>query len=309
MKSKVLVLVGPTAVGKTALSIELAKRFDGEIISGDSMQVYRGMDIGTAKITPEEQSGIPHHLIDIIDPDTPFSVQEYQRLAREKIAEVHGRGRYPMLVGGTGLYIESVIHDYDMPHVKENQELRQELSRLAAERGNEVLHARLREVDPETAEKLHPNDTRRMIRALEVYHVTGTPFSRLKGKGTSPYEACWIGLTMPREQLYDRINKRVDLMLEQGLVEEVKRLKEKGYHLGLTSMQAIGYKEIMSYLSGNLTLEEAVYLIKQGSRKYAKRQLSWFRRIKEMHWFDVTNRECFAEIQQLVAGKCHLARE
>lgn len=267
------------------------------------------MDIGTAKITPEEQNGIPHHLIDIIDPDTPFSVQEYQRLARQKIAEVHSRGHYPMLVGGTGLYIESVIHDYFLPHVKENPTLRQELKAFAEEQGNEALHARLREVDPETANKLHPNDTRRMIRALEVYDVTGIPFSKLKGKGTSPYEACWIGLTMPRGQLYERINQRVDLMLKQGLVEEVKRLKEKGYHHGLTSLQAIGYKEIMGYLSGELTLEEAVHLIKQGTRRYAKRQLSWFRRIKEIHWFDVTKRECFAEIQRLVAGKCHLARE
>jgi tRNA dimethylallyltransferase len=309
MKPQVLVIAGPTAVGKTALSIKLAKQFNGEIISGDSMQVYRGMDIGTAKVTPEEQEGIPHHLIDIIDPDTSFSVQEYQKLARQKIDEVHERGRLPMLVGGTGLYIEAVMYDYDMPQVPENQALRQELGRLAAEQGGEVLHARLQEIDPETAKKLHPNDIRRMIRALEVYDVTGIPFSQLKGRGTSPYDACWIGLTMPRELLYERINKRVDLMLEQGLVEEVKRLKEKGYGLGLTSMQAIGYKEIMAYLSGQLTLEEAVHLIKQGSRKYAKRQLSWFRRYGEMHWFDVTNRECFAEIQSLVAGKCHLARE
>jgi tRNA dimethylallyltransferase len=309
VKQELLVIVGPTAVGKTALSLDLAKTFDGEIISGDSMQVYRDMDIGTAKVSLEEQKEVPHHMIDLIDPDTPFSVQEFQKLARQKIAEISARGRLPMLVGGTGLYIEAVTHDYDLPHVPENPGLRDELRSLAESKGNEYLYRRLSEVDPNAAAKLHPNDLRRIIRALEVYYVTGKPFSSLKGKGTSPYDALWIGLTMPRELLYERINRRVDQMIKDGLVEEVKRLKERGYHLGLTSMQAIGYKEIMSYLNGEMTLDEAVHSIKKGTRKYAKRQLSWFRRLKEIHWFDVTEPQCLGEIRKLVAGKFHLPRE
>ena len=309
MKEKLVVIVGPTAVGKTSLSVQLAKRFHGEIISGDSMQVYQGMDIGTAKIMPEEMEGVPHHLIDIRRPDQNFSVREYQQLAREKASEIAGRGRLPILAGGTGLYIEAVVHDYAMPHVKEDISRREELHAFARRKGNEALHRRLEKVDPEQAKKLHPNDLRRMIRALEVYYVTGKPFSKLRRKGTSPYEALWIGLTMPREQLYERINERVDMMIRQGLVDEVKKLWDQGYGLHLTSMQAIGYKEIVSYLEGEITLDEAIRLIKRGSRKYAKRQLSWFRRIKEIHWFDVTNSQSFREIEELVAGKFPLARE
>jgi len=309
MKPRLLVIVGPTAVGKTALSLYLAKKFDGEIISGDSMQVYRGMDIGTAKATPEERQQVPHHLIDIIDPDDLFSVQQFKELARLKIDEITARNRLPILVGGTGLYIEAVTHDYEMPYVPENTAFRQEMRRIAETEGVLSLHRRLKEVDPKTAEKLHPNDVKCMIRALEVYHGTGRPFSELKGKGTSPYQTLWIGLTMPRELLYRRINERVDLMMEEGLVDEVRKLRERGYHLGLTSMQAIGYKEIMSYLEGDITKEEAIHLIKRGTRKYAKRQFSWFRRLPEIHWFDVTDKEYMEEIQQLVAGKFHLPRE
>ncbi len=309
MKPKLLVIVGPTAVGKTRLSVRLAKRFHGEIISGDSMQIYRGMDIGTAKIMPGEMEGIPHHLINIREPDKLFSVQEYQQLAREKIAEITERRRLPMLVGGTGLYIESVVHDYVMPYVKENTALRQELKEMVLREGKEALYQKLKNVDPIQAGKLHPNDTRRVIRALEVYHLTGKPFSELKKKGTSPYNALWIGLNIPRELLYERINQRVDDMIAAGLVDEVKQLWSKGYRLHLTSMQAIGYKEIMNYLEGDISFEEAVQMIKQGSRKYAKRQLSWFRRLSEIYWFDITNAKSFQEIEQLIAGKFHLARE
>ncbi|MGA8944212.1 MAG: tRNA (adenosine(37)-N6)-dimethylallyltransferase MiaA [Thermoactinomyces sp.] len=309
MKPKLLVIVGPTAVGKTRLSIRLAKRFHGEIISGDSMQVYRGMDIGTAKIMPEEMEGVPHHLINICDPGQMFSVQEYQRLARQKIAEIAERGQLPMLVGGTGLYIESVVHDYAMPSVKDNPALREELKMVAQREGKEALYQKLKAVDPVQAGKLHPNDTRRVIRALEVFYLTGKPFSELNRKGTSPYNALWIGLTMPRELLYERINQRVDDMIASGLVDEVKRLWSKGYRLHLTSMQAIGYKEIMNYLEGAISFGEAVEMIKQGSRKYAKRQLSWFRRLSEIHWFDITNAKSFQEIEQLIAGKFHSARE
>jgi tRNA dimethylallyltransferase len=309
MKPPLLVIVGPTASGKTALGIRLAKRFGGEIISGDSMQVYRGMDIGTAKATPEERREIPHHLIDIVDPDVPFSVSEFKRLAREKIEEIHRRGKLPIIVGGTGLYIEAVTHDYLMPHVPENPVLREELRELALREGNEALHLRLREVDPDTADKLHPNDVKRMIRALEVYHGTGQPFSKLAGKGESPYDALWIGLTLRRDLLYDRINRRVDRMIEDGLVEEVKRLVLKGYHRGLTSMQGIGYKEIIRFLEGEISLEEAVHLIKKGTRKYAKRQFSWFRRLPEIHWFDMEDEASFPKIVKLVAGKFHLGGE
>lgn len=309
MNPDLLVIVGPTAVGKTALSLQLAEEFSGEIISGDSMQVYREMDIGTAKATKEERRKIPHHLIDIIDPDASFSVQEFQQLAREKIDDIYRRNHLPMLVGGTGLYVEAITHGYDMPRVPEQREIRRQYQQLAEEEGTLALHQRLREVDPITADKLHPNDQRRIIRALEVYHATGKPFSEQKGKQTSPYHLLWIGLTMPREHLYERINLRVDQMIKDGLVEEVRHLKEKGFHRGLTSMQAIGYKEIMSYLEGEMTLDEAIDLIKRGTRKFAKRQLSWFRRLPEIHWFDVTKEEVFAEIQRLVAGKFPWYRE
>ncbi|MBA4494442.1 tRNA (adenosine(37)-N6)-dimethylallyltransferase MiaA [Paenactinomyces guangxiensis] len=309
MNPDLLLIVGPTAVGKTALSLQIAEEFDGEVISGDSMQVYREMDIGTAKASEEERRRVPHHLIDIIDPDTPFSVQEFQALARQKIEEIAARGHLPMLVGGTGLYIEAVTHGYKMPYVEENTELRRELHLFAEREGNKALHQRLYEVDPVSAEKLHPNDRRRIIRALEVYHATGKPFSQITGKKESPYHLLWVGLTMPRDLLYERINQRVDQMISAGLVDEVKRLKEKGYHRNLTSMQAIGYKEIMSFLEGEMTFPEAVDLIKKGTRKYAKRQFSWFRRIPEIHWFDVTKDESFEEIQRLVAGKFLHSRE
>ncbi|SFJ50450.1 tRNA dimethylallyltransferase [Thermoflavimicrobium dichotomicum] len=309
MNQDLLVIVGPTAVGKTALSLKLAKEFSGEIISGDSMQVYRQMDIGTAKATVEERKEVPHHMIDLIDPDTSFSVQEFQQLAQKSILEVYLRGHLPMLVGGTGLYVESITHGYHMPRVPENREYRAKLAALAEKEGNEALHRRLQEVDPETASRLHPNDRRRIIRALEVYNETGKRFSELKKKEPSPYRLLWIGLTMPRPLLYQRINERVDQMMAKGLVDEVRKLKEKGYHRGLTSMQAIGYKEIISYLDGEMTLEEAVDLIKKGTRKFAKRQLSWFRRIPEIHWFDVTHDQVYAQIQQLVAGKFPCYRE
>jgi tRNA dimethylallyltransferase len=304
-----LVIVGPTAVGKTALSLKLAKEFTGEIISGDSMQVYKEMDIGTAKATAQERREIPHHMIDLIYPDTSFSVQEFQQLAERAIWDVYQRGHLPMLVGGTGLYVQSITHGYHMPKVSENRAYRSELINLAEREGNMVLYQRLQEVDSETASRLHPNDRRRIIRALEVYHETGKRFSDQKKRKTSPYNLLWIGLTMPRDLLYDRINQRVDQMIEQGLIQEVKQLKEKGYHDGLTSIQAIGYKEIISYLDGDITLEEAIESIKRGTRKFAKRQLSWFRRIPEIHWFDVMQNPVYTEIQQLVAGKFPRYRE
>lgn len=311
MKQHLLVIVGPTAVGKTALSIRLAKRFHGEIISCDSMQVYQGMDIGTAKATEEERAEVPHHLIDIIPPDVAFSVQEFQRLARQKIQEVHSRKHLPILVGGTGLYIEAVTYDYRVPPAGQDFEIRNQYQRFAEEHGNEALHQKLEEIDPITAKRLHPNDVKRVIRALEVYHLTKKPFSSFEQAEKRPYynSMLWIGLTMPREILYQRINERVDRMLEEGFIEEVKKLYKKGYDTHLTSMQAIGYKEILSYLKGEISFTDSVELIKQGTRKYAKRQFSWFKRLRNIHWFDMTKDKVYEEIQQFVAGKFIQDRE
>jgi tRNA dimethylallyltransferase len=303
MHPHLLIIVGPTAVGKTALSLQLAEQFQGEILSGDSMQVYRHMDIGTAKASPAERARIPHHLIDIIDPDTSFSVQAFQRLAQAKIEEIHLRRHLPMLVGGTGLYVESITHRYVLPHVPEKPEIRRRWQTYAQTYGKEALHAQLHQVDPLSARRLHIHDQRRIIRALEVTEVTGIPFSQLKRRAISPYHLLWIGLTMPRERLYERINQRVDEMIAAGLVAEVTALREKGFHPGLTAMQAIGYKEVMSYLTGEMTLPETIALIKKRTRNFAKRQLSWFHRLPEINWFDVTEEGVFAEIERLVAGK------
>lgn len=310
MKQQILVIVGPTAVGKTSLSIRLAKDFQGEIISCDSMQVYQGMDIGTAKVTKKERMKVPHHLIDILPPDATFSVRQFQRLARETIREVQARNRLPILVGGTGLYVEAVTYDYQVPPVKQDAVFRRKYQRIAEEEGNEVLYEELKQVDPVTANRLHPNDRKRVIRALEVYYGSGQPFSAFS-QAKKPYYPCmlWVGLTMPRKLLYERINRRVDQMIEAGLIEEVKRLQKKGYNQELTSMQAIGYKEILSYLKGEISLDESIQRIKRGTRKYAKRQFSWFKRLSNIHWFDVTKNEVYKEIQQFVAGKFIQDRE
>lgn len=290
MKEKLLVIVGPTAVGKTALSIDLALKMNGEIISGDSMQVYRGMDIGTAKISKEEMRGIPHHLIDIHDPDHSFSVAEFQTRAIQLIREINRRDRLPMIVGGTGLYIQSVIYQYEFSDAGQDETFRKELEEFAARRGREALHERLRQIDPATARRLHPNDLKRVIRALEVYHLTGSTMAEHQKRAKrSPYDLCLIGLTMDRSLLYERINQRVDQMVEQGLVAEVERLLNKGYTKDLISMQAIGYKEIVDYLEGNASLSEAIELIKKKSRNFAKRQLTWFRSMKEIKWIDMTD--------------------
>jgi tRNA dimethylallyltransferase len=309
MKPDLLVIVGPTGVGKTALSLELAQSFNGEIISGDSMQVYRGMDIGTAKASKQEQEQVPHHLLNLLEPNESFSVQQYQTIARQKILEIYQRKHLPILVGGTGLYIESVVLDYQMAKVTENPKLRQQLSELANKKGNEFLHHRLQLIDPITAKKLHPNDLRRIIRAIEVFELTGQPLSEQKQKNSSPFEVLWIGLTMPRDQLYDQINHRVDQMLHMGLESEVRQLlatKQFEHH---TASQAIGYKEMIQYIKGYISFETAVNDIKRSSRRYAKRQLSWFRRIPEIHWFDKTDVHAFIEINHLVAGKFPSYRE
>lgn len=310
MKQTVLAIVGPTASGKTTISIALAKAFSGEILSGDSMQVYRGMDIGTAKISDDEMEGIPHHLIDMCNPDTAFTVREYQQLAVQKIAEIHQREKLPIIVGGTGMYIEAVTHGYQMPPSKKDTAFRLALEKLAQEQGNEVLHQRLQQVDAVSAKRLHPNDLRRVIRAIEVTQQTGRPFSEQAQKQKTRYEQIiWIGLTMPRDLLYERINQRVDQMMEQGLLDEVKKLQKRGFHAGMTAMQAIGYKELFQVLEGNVPLEIAVDQIKQGSRKYAKRQLSWFRRNERVRWFDTSEINALQEIQQWIAGEIIVNRE
>jgi tRNA dimethylallyltransferase len=307
-EQKLIVLIGPTAVGKTKLSIELAKQFNGEIISGDSMQIYRGMDIGTAKITPEEMDGIPHHLIDIKDPEESFSTAEFQELVRMKIEEISSKGKMPMIVGGTGLYIQSVIYDYHFTNAPSDPEFRSVLEKEADEHGPDLLHERLKAADPESASRIHPNNVRRVIRALEIVHCTGKTVIELQ-ENQSPellYDTAVIGLTMDRDILYERINLRVDLMIKQGLLEEVKYFYDKGLR-GCQSIQAIGYKELYDYFNGEISLEEAVENLKQNSRRYAKRQLTWFRNKMNVEWFDmsVSNdaEKKFAEISKFIEGK------
>ncbi|WP_312028259.1 tRNA (adenosine(37)-N6)-dimethylallyltransferase MiaA [Bacillus sp. HMF5848] len=307
-KQKVIVIIGPTAVGKTKLSIEAAKRFNGEIISGDSMQVYRGMDIGTAKIKSNEMDGIPHHLLDIKDPTDAFSVQEFQELVVQKIDDITKRSKTPVIVGGTGLYIQSVLYDYQFSDVSSDDMLREELTALASQYSPEFLHNKLKDVDKESADRIHPNNTRRVIRALEIYHTTGRTMTEYlrENKQQPRYLTALIGLTMEREMLYERINQRVDIMLDEGLLEEVTALFNNRID-DCQSIQAIGYKELYDYLRGNISYERAVDLIKQNSRRYAKRQLTWFRNKMDVRWFDMTNAlefdEKMEEIFHYIAGK------
>jgi len=307
-----LVLVGPTAVGKTALSLKLAKALGAEIISGDSMQVYRGMDIGTAKLRPDEMEGVPHHLIDIREPEYPFSASEFQSLCTEAIEDIHNRGQLPFIVGGTGLYVESVCYGFRFQDIGADEAYRTEMRAYAAEKGALALHGKLAEVDPVTAAKLHPNDEGRIIRALEVYKLTGKPLSEAQSQSRgdekkSPYRLCLIGLTMEREELYGRIDKRVDLMLKEGLVEEVRGLLDRGVPRSAVSMRGLGYKEIAAYLEGESSYEEAVTILKRDTRHFAKRQLSWFRHMQGLEWVeaggDAKNSALFERMCAIIAGK------
>ncbi|MED4270210.1 tRNA (adenosine(37)-N6)-dimethylallyltransferase MiaA [Geobacillus stearothermophilus] len=311
MAEKVAVIVGPTAVGKTRLGIALAKKLGGEIISGDSMQIYKGMDIGTAKVKPDEMDGIPHHLLDIKEPCEPFSVVEFQRLCRALIADISARGRLPIIVGGTGLYIQAAIYDYQFSDAPSDEAYRRALRQLAAEQGVEALHRQLEAVDPESAARIHPRNVRRVIRALEVYHSTGKPFSEWQ-RGQQKqllYEAAIIGLTAERSVLYRRINERVDQMIAEGLVDEARALYDRGFR-DCQAVQAIGYKELYDYFDGRVSLEEAIEQLKQNSRRYAKRQLTWFRNQMPVEWFDMTDAKMFAarveEIFRYIAGKLRL---
>jgi tRNA dimethylallyltransferase len=290
MKEKLVVLAGPTATGKTDLSIAIAKALNGEIISADSMQIYRYMDIGTAKVSRDEMEGIPHHLIDFLDPDHEFSVAMYSEYAKSLISEINEKGKLPIVVGGTGLYINSLVYDLEFGRIEPLPGYRAELEMIYTKSGGQYLLDMLKKVDEESASRLGPKDKKRIIRALEVYKATGESLSSQGGsfrKETARYELSFYCLNMDREKLYDRINHRVDLMMDKGLTEEVKNLLLKGYHRELQSMQAIGYKEICQYLYGECTLDEAVNRIKQGSRNYAKRQLTWFRRDNRIKWVDI----------------------
>ena len=288
-KQPLIILSGPTAVGKTALSIDLAKRINGAIISADSMQVYKYMDIGSAKIMPDEMDGVKHYLIDELEPSDEFNIVVFQQKAKAALEEIYANGQIPIVAGGTGFYIQALLYDIDFDNQDCNEEFRAELERIAKEQGNEVLHARLREIDPVSAEKIHANNVKRVIRALEFYHLTGKPISEhnaAEQQKESPYNFAYFVLTDDRENLYKRIDMRVDIMLENGLVEEVQKLKDMGYHRDMVSMQGLGYKEILDYLDGKCTLEEAVYVLKRETRHFAKRQLTWFRREREVIWLD-----------------------
>lgn len=314
-KQPLLVLLGPTAVGKTRYSLEIAKACNAEIISGDSMQVYRGMNIGTAKIQPEEQEGIPHHLIDICEPGEAFSAAAFQERCTSLIPEIAARGKLPFIVGGTGLYIESLCYGYEFSEQASDERLREELAAYALQHGNEALHAKLQAVDPEAAERLHPNDTRRVIRAIEVYELTGQSMSGQlsKQRRESPYSLCLVGLSMPRDMLYRRIEQRVDQMIEEGLVEEVRQLMQSGVPRSAVAMQSLGYKEIIPYLAGECSLADAVTLLKRDTRRFAKRQLSWFRHMPDINWVDISEEENFfrnlAAIHAIIAGKLAISFE
>lgn len=288
-KQPLVILSGPTAVGKTALSIELAKAINGAIISADSMQVYKGMDIGSAKIMPEEMEGIPHYLIDVLEPEEEFNIVRFQEMAKEAMKEIYAKGQIPIIAGGTGFYIQSLLYDIDFSNQDTNDSYRKQLEEFAKVHGAEALHEQLKEIDPVSYETIHANNIKRVIRALEFYHLSGEPISAHNEKErqkSSPYNFAYFVLNDDRQTIYDKIDARVDIMVKNGLLEEVKALKAKGYHKKMVSMQGLGYKEILSYLDGECTLEEAIYTIKIETRHFAKRQLTWFRREKDCIWMD-----------------------
>ena len=288
-KKPMIILTGPTAVGKSALSVELAKQINGAIISADSMQVYRHMDIGSAKITPGEMQGITHYMIDELEPDEEFHVVRFVTMAKEYLNKIYADGKIPIIAGGTGFYIQALLYDIDFTKQQCDETYREKLEALAKERGAEYLHGMLREVDPASAEAIHANNIKRVIRALEFYHLSGKKISEhneTERQKQSPYNFAYFVLTDERAKLYDRIDRRVDAMVEAGLVDEVKKLKVMGCSRKMVSMQGLGYKEILAYLDGEYTLEEAIYIIKRETRHSAKRQLTWFKRERDVIWLD-----------------------
>lgn len=289
MKPMVAAVVGPTAVGKTKLGVQIAQKFNGEVISGDSMQIYRTMDIGTAKVTRDEMQGIPHHMIDIKDPEESFSAAEFQRKVQSLIYEIQKRGKLPVLVGGTGLYIQATLFDFEFTEEKKDEAVMKRLEEEAADQGPVHMYEKLKSLDPDQAAKVHPNNSRRVLRALEIYETTGKKMSEQEAAKAwdSPFTPLLIGLEMDRERLYERINNRVDQMVEEGLVEEVRRLYQAGLK-DAQSMKAIGYKELIPFLEGEVDLQEAVDLLKRNSRRYAKRQYTYFKNKLDVHWYEVT---------------------
>lgn len=288
-KKPLIILTGPTAVGKTKLSIELAKAVNGQMISADSMQVYRHMDIGTAKIRPEEMQDIPHYLIDVLDPWESFDVVRFQTMAKEALEKIYTAGAIPIVVGGTGFYIQALLYNIDFDENDSETGYRSELQSFAERHGAEALHDRLRQVDEKSADMIHPNNIKRVIRALEFYHQTGTRISEhneTQRQKESPYRFVYFVLDDERERIYRRIDQRIDQMLDQGLVAEVKQLRDMGCTRDMVSMQGLGYKEILAYLDGECTLEEAVYILKRDTRHFAKRQLTWFRREQDVRWIE-----------------------
>ena len=288
-KKPLIVLTGPTAVGKTNLSIRLAKKIGGEIISADSMQIYKKMNIGTAKISPEEMAGVPHYLVDELDPGEEFNVVAFQQMAKKAMKQIYENGHIPIVVGGTGFYIQALLHDVAFEQHETEEKYRQELVALEQEKGREYLYEMLKQADPEYAAIVHSNNVKRVIRALEYYHETGRKLSEHNAQqreNSSPYQFVYLVLNDEREILYDRIDRRVDQMMEAGLLQEVEALVKEGYERTLVSMQGLGYKEFFDYFDGKCTLEETVDIIKRDTRRFAKRQLTWFRREKEVCWMN-----------------------
>ena len=289
-KKPMIILTGPTAVGKTDLSIQLAKAINGEIISADSMQVYRHIDIGSAKVTPEEMDGVSHHLIDVLEPEEEFNVVVFQKLAKEALTGIYERGHIPIIVGGTGFYIQALLYDIDFTENDGDTAIRRELEKLAQTQGAGCLHQMLQEIDPESAAAIHQNNVKRVIRAIEFYRQTGKKISlhnEQEREKQSPYQFLYYVLDTDRKTLYERIDRRVDLMMEHGLVDEVKHLADMGCTRDMVSMQGLGYKEILDYLSGEIPLEEAIYILKRDTRHFAKRQITWFKRERDVRWLEL----------------------
>ena len=304
-----IILTGPTAVGKTSLSIGLANAVNGEIISADSMQVYKHMDIGSAKITNREMQGIKHYLIDVLDPKEDFNVYIFQKLCRKAMDEIYAKGKIPVLVGGTGFYIQAILRDIEFTENEDETGLRKELEALAADQGPAYLHNMLKEIDPKSAESIHPNNIKRMIRALEYYRLTGQKISEHNDEQRgrkSPYKFCLFVLNDDRKKLYERIDKRVDLMKQAGLLDEVKWLKENGCTRDMISMQGLGYKELLDYLAGEISLDEATEKIKLSTRHFAKRQLTWFRREQDTIWIDKRD---FKDEQEILEVMKHYMKQ
>lgn len=309
MKKPLIILTGPTAVGKTAVSVSLAKAVNGEIISADSMQIYRYMDIGTAKVTAEEMQGIRHYLVDEITPDTPFHVYEFKKMAERAMDEIWEKGKIPIIAGGTGFYIQALLYDIDFQEEEEDRTFRHRFEQMAEEKGIRYLHEKLREVDPVSAEVIHPNNKKRVIRALEYFHETGRPISAHnteQKQKQSPYDFLYVVLTMDRSRLYERIDQRVDKMVTEGLFEEAEQLIKRGYTRDLISMQAIGYKELFDYFEGAVSKEDVIAQIKKDTRHFAKRQLTWFRREREVVFLD---KERFGTEELVVEEILHMAQE